>query len=113
MTIPAGKTVAIVGESGCGKSTLFSLLLQILSPDSGAIKVDGIDARDLDLGWLRNQMALVSQHPILFTTTIRENIRLGKLDATDYEIEMAAKSANAHTFIMSTPKQYDSQIGSR
>lgn len=113
MTIPAGKTVALCGSSGGGKSTIIQLLQRFYEPSSGSIKLDKINIKDLDLEWLRGQMALVSQEPILFSTTIRENIRLGRLDATDKEIEEAAKSANAHNFIMNSPNQYDTQVGER
>nr|QNH67872.1 ATP-binding cassette transporter subfamily B member 1-like protein X12 [Brachionus rotundiformis] len=113
MTIPAGKTVALCGASGGGKSTIIQLLQRFYEPQSGSIKLDKKEIKDLDLEWLREQMALVSQEPVLFSTTIRENIRLGRLDATDEEIEKAAKSANAHSFIMTCPNKYDTQVGER
>jgi len=113
LTIPAGKTVAFCGSSGCGKSTTFALLQRFYLPDSGAIKLDNENIDGLNLLWLRNQMALVSQEPILFTATIKENIRLGRLDATDDEVIEAAKNANAHNFIMLTSKKYDTQVGER
>ncbi|RNA02697.1 multidrug resistance 1 [Brachionus plicatilis] len=113
MTIPAGKTVALCGASGGGKSTVIQLLQRFYEPQSGSIKLDKNSIGDIDLLWLREQMALVSQEPILFSTTIRENIRLGRLDATDKEIEEAAKSANAHNFILSCPNKYDTQVGER
>ncbi|RMZ93879.1 multidrug resistance 1, partial [Brachionus plicatilis] len=111
--IPAGKTVALVGSSGGGKSTVVSLLQRFYLPQSGSIKIDGYTIDTLDLNWLRSQTALVSQEPILFTNTIRENIRLGRLDATDEEIEQAAKNANAHDFILTTTNKYDTQVGER
>nr|UOU03323.1 ATP-binding cassette subfamily B1-like 3-2 [Brachionus rubens] len=111
--IPAGKTVALVGSSGGGKSTVVSLLQRFYLPTSGLIKIDGQKIEDLDLVWLRSQTALVSQEPILFTHSIKENIRLGRLDASDEEIEKAAKSANAHDFIMATTNKYDTQVGER
>nr|QNH67869.1 ATP-binding cassette transporter subfamily B member 1-like protein X2 [Brachionus rotundiformis] len=113
LKIPAGKTVALVGSSGGGKSTVISLLQKFYLPESGQISLDGHRIDELDLSWFREQMALVSQEPILFTSTIRENIRLGRLDASDVEIEEAAKSANAHNFIMSTTKQYETLVGER
>nr|QNH67870.1 ATP-binding cassette transporter subfamily B member 1-like protein X3 [Brachionus rotundiformis] len=111
--IPAGKTVALVGSSGGGKSTVVSLLQRFYLPESGLIKIDGYPVDTLDLNWLRSQSALVSQEPILFTNTIKENIRLGCLDATDEEIEQAAKKANAHDFILTTTNKYETQVGER
>lgn len=111
--IPAGKTVALVGSSGGGKSTVVSLLQRFYLPASGSIKIDGYSIDSLDLNWLRSQTALVSQEPILFTNTIRENIRLGRLDATDEEIEQTAKMANAHDFILTTTNKYETQVGER
>jgi ATP-binding cassette subfamily B (MDR/TAP) protein 1 len=113
LNIPAGKTVALVGSSGGGKSTVISLLQRFYLPISGQITIDGEKIEDLDLSWFRSQMALVSQEPILFTNTIRENIRLGRLDATDQEIEAAARMANAHDFIMQCSKQYETPVGER
>lgn len=112
-TIPAGKTVALCGASGGGKSTVIQLLQRFYEPQSGSIKLDKKNIKDIDLEWLREHMALVSQEPVLFSTTIRENIRLGRLDATDEEIEEAAKNANAHTFIMNCADKYDTQVGER
>ena len=82
-------------------------------PLSGQIKIDNININELDLVWFRNQMALVSQEPILFQTSIKENIRLGRLDATDLEIIAAAQMANAHDFIMNTSDKYETQVGER
>ncbi len=111
LTIKAGQTVAFCGSSGCGKSTVFSLLQRFYLPNSGEIKLDNENIDSLDLKWLRNQMALVSQEPILFTATIKENIRIGRLDATDEEILEAAKIANAHEFIMLTSNKYETLVG--
>nr|UOU03321.1 ATP-binding cassette subfamily B1-like 1 [Brachionus rubens] len=113
LKIPAGKTVALVGSSGGGKSTIISLLQKFYLPQSGQISLDGHDVNELDLVWFREQMALVSQEPILFTSSIKENIRMGRLDATDTEIEQAAKNANAHDFIMKTTNKYDTLVGER
>jgi ATP-binding cassette subfamily B (MDR/TAP) protein 1 len=113
LNIPAGKTIALVGSSGGGKSTVISLLQRFYLPTSGQITIDGEKIEDLDLNWFRSQMALVSQEPILFTNTIKENIRLGRLDATDLEIEAAAKMANAHDFIMQCSKKYETPVGER
>jgi ATP-binding cassette subfamily B (MDR/TAP) protein 1 len=113
LKVPAGKTVALCGGSGCGKSTSIQLLQRFYEPLTGCIKIDGHNIKDLNLAWMRGQMALVSQEPILFATTIRENIRQGRLDATDGEVEDAAKQANAHDFIMSLKDQYDTLVGER
>ena len=113
LKIPAGKTLALVGSSGGGKSTVISLLQKFYMPESGHITLDGHRIDELDLGWFREQMALVSQEPILFTSTIKENIRLGRLNATDAEIEEAAKNANAHNFIMNASKKYETLVGER
>ncbi len=92
---------------------MVSLLQRFYNPIAGTIKIDGHLIQELDLNWWRSQMALVAQEPILFTTSIKENIRLGRLDATDEEIIEAAKNANAHNFIMSTTHNYDTQVGER
>lgn len=100
LAIHSGKTVALVGESGSGKSTVISLLQRFYNPDSGVITIDGIDIQKLQLKWLRQQMGLVSQEPILFSGTIRDNIAYGKGgNATEAEIIAAAELANAHNFI--------------
>ena len=94
------QTVALVGESGCGKSTAISLLQRFYNPDSGHIFLDGIDIQSYQLSWLRRQMGLVGQEPILFNESIRDNIAYGKHGkASEAEIIAAAQSANAHKFI--------------
>ena len=90
---------AFVGRSGCGKSTVFQLIMRFYDPDEGVITLDGIDLRDLDLDWLRGHIGYVTQEPILFATSIRENMLLGKSDATDEEMEEALKKAEAWDFI--------------
>ena len=80
------KKTAFVGESGCGKSTIFQLLMRFYDPDEGRITLDGVDLKDLDIYWLRNQIGYVGQEPILFATTIKENLLFGKENATDEEI---------------------------
>jgi len=105
--------VALVGESGCGKSTVVGLLERLYNLDSGSIKVDGVPVEELDIGWLRNQMGLVSQEPVLFASSIYDNIRYGKPDATKEEIEEAAKQANAHRFIVGFPDGYETQVGEK
>ena len=112
--LPQLQTVALVGESGSGKSTLISLIERFYDPDSGHIFLDGEEIQNLKLSWLRQQMGLVSQEPILFTETIRTNIAYGKQgDATEEEIIAAARAANAHKFISALPQGYDTNVGER
>ncbi|KAG6598933.1 ABC transporter B family member 11, partial [Cucurbita argyrosperma subsp. sororia] len=114
LTIRSGKTVALVGESGCGKSTVISLLQRFYDPDSGSITLDGIEIQKFQLKWLRQQMGLVSQEPILFNDTIRANIAYGKSgDATEAEIIAASELSNAHKFISGLQQGYDSTVGER
>ena len=102
--IKSGLTVALVGSSGCGKSTCIQLLQRFYDPTSGSVRIDNIDVKDLNLNWLRSQLGVVNQEPILFDTSIIENIRYGREDTTEEEIIGAAKSANAHNFIMQLPQ---------
>ena len=111
--VKPGETVALVGPSGAGKSTVFSLLLRFHDPQGGRITVDGIDVRDCDPVALRERIALVPQQPTLFATSARENIRYGRLDASDAEVEAAARSAEAHEFLSELPKGYDEELGER
>jgi ABC-type multidrug transport system fused ATPase/permease subunit len=111
--VPAGNVVAIVGPTGAGKTTLISLLPRFYESRSGTILLDGIDIRQLKLNSLRQQISIVLQEPLLFSTTIADNIRYGRLDATMDEISEAAKAANAHDFIMALPKQYETELGER
>nr|QVT92379.1 ABC transporter [Salvia miltiorrhiza] len=114
LTIHSGKTVALVGESGSGKSTVIALLQRFYNPDSGVITVDGVDIQKLQLKWLRQQMGLVSQEPVLFGGTIRDNIAYGKGgDASEAEIIAAAELANAHSFISGLQQGYDTTVGDR
>ncbi|XP_027027415.2 mitochondrial potassium channel ATP-binding subunit isoform X2 [Tachysurus fulvidraco] len=114
LTLPPCKTVAIVGESGGGKSTVAALLERFYDPSSGAVMLDGQDIRTLDPSWLRGHViGFISQEPVLFGTSVMENIRFGKPDATDTEVMAAAKQANAHTFITSFPDGYDTVVGER
>jgi ATP-binding cassette subfamily B protein/subfamily B ATP-binding cassette protein MsbA len=108
-----GQTVAIVGATGAGKSTLISLVPRFYDPWQGRITIDGIDLRDLQLRSLRQKIAIVLQEPFLFPMTIAENIAYGRPDATDAEIEQAAKAANAHGFIERLPEGYQTVIGER
>ena len=107
------QTVALVGESGCGKSTVISLLERFYDPETGQILLDGIDIKKLQVKWLRQQIGLVGQEPILFNTTIRENIIYGLNGgiASEEEIIAAAQAANAHKFIMELPEGYNTSVG--
>lgn len=111
LSVPAGATVALVGVSGAGKSTLFDLLLRFYDLDSGSIRFDGIDIRDLDLQQLRQQIALVPQMPALFSGSIRDNIAYGLPEADMDAVIAAAQAAYAHEFIERLPDGYDSDIG--
>ncbi|KAG6429225.1 hypothetical protein SASPL_107270 [Salvia splendens] len=114
LTIHGQKTVALVGESGSGKSTVISLLQRFYDPDSGRITLDGVEIQKLQLKWLRQQMGLVSQEPVLFNDTIRANIAYGKKgEATEAEIIAAAEQANAHKFISGLQQGYDTVVGER
>jgi ABC-type multidrug transport system fused ATPase/permease subunit len=108
-----GKVVGIVGPTGAGKSTLVSLLPRFYDHKQGRILLDGVDTRELTLKSLREQISIVLQEPLLFSGTIAENIRYGRLEATTDEIIEAAKAANAHDFIMRLPKQYETMLGER
>jgi ATP-binding cassette, subfamily B, bacterial len=108
-----GERIAIVGHTGAGKSTLMSLLIRFYDPHQGGISIDGVDIRDLKLHSLRQQISVVLQDPLLFSGTIAENIRYGKLDATEAEIVAAAKAANAHDFITGLPMGYETPLGER
>ena len=112
-TAEPGQTVGILGETGSGKSTLVNLLPRLYDVTDGQILVDGIDVRDYAIHDLRKRVAVVLQETILFSGTIRENIKWGKPDATDEEIIAAAKAAQAHDFIMELPDQYDTELGQR
>jgi len=108
------QTVALVGESGSGKSTVISLLERFYDPDSGKILLDQVEIQSLKLSWLREQMGLVSQEPVLFNETIGSNIAYGKIGgATEEEIITAAKAANVHNFISSLPQGYETSVGER
>ncbi|XP_020571569.1 ABC transporter B family member 1 [Phalaenopsis equestris] len=113
LTVAAGKTLALVGSSGSGKSTVVSLIERFYDPNSGQVLLDGNDIKELKLRWLRHQIGLVSQEPALFATSIRENLLLGREDASQVQIEEAARVANAHSFIIKLPDGYDSQVGER
>ncbi|XDC75063.1 hypothetical protein R6Z07F_006236 [Ovis aries] len=114
LTLPPGKIVALVGQSGGGKTTVASLLERFYDPTAGMVTLDGQDLRTLDPSWLRGQViGFISQEPVLFGTTIMENIRFGKVDASDEEVYAAAREANAHEFIISFPEGYNTIVGER
>ncbi len=113
LNVAAGEYVALVGASGVGKTTLCSLIPRFYEVNEGAIKIDGMDIRDMKQASLRSQIGIVQQDVYLFAGTILENIRYGKPDATDEEVMLAAKRANAHDFIMSFPNGYNTDIGQR
>jgi ATP-binding cassette subfamily B protein len=113
LNVPAGTCIGIQGRTGSGKSTLISLLMRFYDPSSGRILLDGVDIRDYHVKDLRQQIALVLQEPVLFATSIRENIEYGRLGASQQDIEKAAKLANAHDFISAMPEGYDSDVGER
>ncbi|HKA02819.1 MAG TPA: ABC transporter ATP-binding protein, partial [Acidimicrobiales bacterium] len=113
VTIAAGETVALVGETGAGKSTIVKLIARFYDPTTGAVRIDGIDLRDLDLGVFRRQLGVVPQEAFLFTGTIRDNIAYGRPDATDAEVEAAARAVGAHEFVMGLPGGYDAPVSER
>lgn len=111
LQIPAGTTVAIVGETGAGKSTLVNLACRFFEPTEGTILIDGRDYRERSQLWLHSNIGYVLQNPHLFSGTIKENIRYGRLDATDVEIEAAAKAVSAHTVVQNMEDGYDADVG--
>ncbi len=113
LSIRAGEVVALVGPSGAGKSTIAALLSRLYDPEEGRISLDGRDLREFDATWLRQHVGVVSQEPVLFSSSVRENIRYGRPDATDAEVEAAARAANAHDFVTKFPAGYDTPVGER
>jgi subfamily B ATP-binding cassette protein MsbA len=111
--IPAGTVCALVGPSGAGKSTFASLVPRFYDVDAGAVRIDGIDVRDMRLADLRRNIAVVSQDPVLFNDTIYNNLLYGRMDATRDEVESAAKAAFAHEFILALPNGYETLAGER
>jgi ATP-binding cassette subfamily B protein len=111
--IAPGSRIAITGATGAGKSTVVSLLTRFYDPTAGEILLDGVDLRAYRLADLRSQFAIVLQQPVLFSTTIAENIAYARPDASPAEIEAAARAANAHDFIIALPGGYASQVGER
>ncbi|KAK8735748.1 hypothetical protein OTU49_005300 [Cherax quadricarinatus] len=113
LKIEPGQTVALVGTSGCGKSTCIQLIQRFYDPMSGKVLLDGNPIQNLNLGWLRDQIGVVGQEPVLFATTIAENIRYGRDGVSMEDIHNACKEANAHDFITKLPKQYETNVGER
>ncbi|XP_054157886.1 ATP-dependent translocase ABCB1-like [Oppia nitens] len=108
-----GETVALVGPSGCGKSTVIQLIQRFYDVSDGEVLIDNKNIKDLNVGWLRDQIGVVGQEPVLFGCSIAENIKLGYSSANNNDIESAAKDANALDFIMQLPKQFDTLVGER
>ncbi|XP_051856874.1 phosphatidylcholine translocator ABCB4 isoform X2 [Antechinus flavipes] len=113
LKVNSGQTVALVGNSGCGKSTTVQLIQRLYDPLEGTINIDGQDIRTLNVRYLREIIGVVSQEPVLFATTIAENIRYGREDATMDEVKKAVKDANAYDFIMKLPEKFDTLVGER
>eukprot|EP00058_Branchiostoma_floridae_P023304 XP_002608794.1 hypothetical protein BRAFLDRAFT_89659 [Branchiostoma floridae] len=113
LQVRKGQTVALCGSSGCGKSTTVQLIQRFYDPTKGMVTLDGHDIRSLNIQWLRQNIGVVSQEPVLFATTIAENISYGRAGVTQEEIEKAAKEANAHDFIKRLPKKYNTLVGER
>jgi len=113
LSVKEGQTVAIVGPTGAGKSTLVSLLARFYDPSEGHVLIDGYDLKDISQHSIRSQMGIVTQEPFLFSGTIMDNIRYGKLDASDEQVLIAAKAANAHGFIERLPNGYQTEVGER
>jgi ATP-binding cassette subfamily B protein len=113
LDVPAGTSLALVGETGSGKSTLAGLTARLFDPTGGRITLDGVDLRDLRLADLANLVGVVTQETYLLHTSVRENLRYAKPDATDAEIEQAASAAQIHDLISALPKGYDTVVGSR
>ncbi|MVP02318.1 ABC transporter ATP-binding protein [Paenibacillus lutrae] len=108
-----GQSIALVGHTGSGKSTIINLLCRFYDPTEGRVRIDGIDIRDVKLHSLRSQIGIVMQDTFIFSGTIRDNIRFGKLEATDEEVEQAAKAVHAHDFIINLPFGYDTEVQER
>ncbi len=113
LTVQPGETVALVGPSGAGKSTVMQLLLRFYDPDAGTIRMDGRDLRTIKRADFRRHIALVPQEPVIFAASAHDNIRFGRLDATDDEIREAARAAAAHDFLSALPHGYATQVGER
>ena len=113
LDVRAGQSIALVGHTGSGKSTIINLICRFYDPVDGAVLIDGHDIRDVTIQSLRSQVGIVLQDTFIFSGTIRDNIRFGRLDATDEEVELAAKAVNAHEFIMQLPDGYETEVQER
>jgi ABC transporter fused permease/ATP-binding protein len=113
LRLDPGRVVALVGPSGAGKSTVAALLMRLYDPEEGVIRIDGHELRLLDANWLRTQIGTVAQEPVLFSTAVAANIRYGRPEATDDEVEAAARAANAHDFVSELPEGYETEVGER
>ncbi|MHC4947784.1 MAG: ABC transporter ATP-binding protein, partial [Planctomycetota bacterium] len=111
LEVRAGQTIALVGPTGGGKTTIVSLAARFYEPTSGEVLINGVDYRQRPLAWLQSKLGVVLQTPHLFSGTIADNIRYGRLDATDAEVETAARIANAHEFIGALPDGYAAEVG--
>ncbi|KAJ8411657.1 hypothetical protein AAFF_G00164650 [Aldrovandia affinis] len=113
LNVSSGQTIALVGSSGCGKSTTIQLLQRFYDPQDGMVSIDGHDIRSLNTRCLREMIGIVSQEPVLFATSIAENIQYGRLDVSQAEIEQATREANIYDFIMSLPDKFETLVGDR
>ena len=113
LVVEPGETVALVGPSGAGKTTVFQILMRFFDPDHGRVMLDGVPVDAVRREDLRDNFALVPQEPVIFAETARENIRFGRPDATDAEVEEAARAAAAHEFLAALPEGYDTYVGER
>jgi ATP-binding cassette subfamily B protein len=113
LAVAPGETVAIVGPSGAGKTTVFNLLLRFYDPESGTIRIDGVDIRELRFADLRGTLAIVPQEPVLFTASVTDNIRYGRPDASEAAVRAAAEAASALAFIEGLPQGFATDLGAR
>ena len=113
LVLEPGTVTALVGPSGAGKSTVAALMLRLYDPEEGAVRLDGTNIKELDARWLRTRIGTVAQEPVLFSTSIAANIRYGRPEATDAEVDVAAQAAHAHDFIVDLPDGYSTEVGER
>ncbi|KAM7275818.1 hypothetical protein ACFE04_017684 [Oxalis oulophora] len=113
LEVKPGRSMGLVGKSGCGKSTVIGIIQRFYDVEKGSVRVDGVDIRQLDVQWYRRHMSLVSQEPVIYSGSIRDNVAFGKLDASENEVVKAARAANAHEFISSLKDGYETECGER